>query len=69
MVKTALSRISDIVRSNVNGLLDQLEDHEKMVRQMVRDMEAEVDRVTTAVGIAVAGVRRLQKETGESTVA
>lgn len=62
MVKTALSRISAIVRSNVNELLDQLEDPEKMVRQMVRDMEAEVDRVTTAVGIAVAGVRRLQKE-------
>ena len=62
MVKTTLSRISDIVRSNVNELLDQLEDPEKMVRQMVRDMEVEVDRVTGAVGTAVAGVRRLQKE-------
>lgn len=62
MVKTTLSRISDIVRSNVNELLDQLEDPEKMVRQMVRDMEADVDQVTSAVGTAVAGVRRLQKE-------
>ena len=62
MVKTTLSRISDIVRSNVNELLDQLEDPEKMVRQMVRDMEVEVDRVAGAVGTAVAGVRRLQKE-------
>jgi phage shock protein A len=62
MVKTTLSRISAIVRSNVNELLDQMEDPEKMVRQMVRDMETEVDRVTAAVGTAVAGVRRLQKE-------
>ena len=62
MVTTTLSRISSIVRSNVNELLDQLEDPEKMVRQMVRDMETEVDRVTGAVGTAVAGVRRLQKE-------
>ncbi len=62
MVKTTLSRIAAIVRSNVNELLDQLEDPEKMVRQMVRDMEADVDRVTAAVGTAVAGVRRLQKE-------
>ena len=62
MAKTTLSRISDIVRSNVNELLDQLEDPEKMVRQMVRDMETEVDRVIAAVGTAVAGVRRLQKE-------
>jgi phage shock protein A len=60
--KTTLSRISDIVRSNVNELLDQMEDPEKMVRQMVRDMESEVDRVTSAVGTAVAGVRRNQKE-------
>ena len=62
MVKTTLSRISNIVRSNVNELLDQLEDPEKMVRQMVRDMEGDVDQVTSAVGTAVAGVRRLQKE-------
>lgn len=62
MVKTALSRISDIVRSNVNELLDQMEDPEKMVRQMVRDMESEVDRVTGAVGTSVASVRRIQKE-------
>ncbi|MDA0337689.1 MAG: PspA/IM30 family protein [bacterium] len=62
MVKTTLFRISNIVRSNVNELLDQLEDPEKMVRQMVRDMEAEVDRITGAVGTAVAGVRRMQKE-------
>ena len=62
MVKATLFRISNIVRSNVNELLDQLEDPEKMVRQMVRDMEADVDRVTAAVGTAVAGVRRLQKE-------
>lgn len=62
MVRTTLSRISNILRSNVNELLDQLEDPEKMVRQMVRDLEADVDRVTAAVGTAVAAVRRLQKE-------
>lgn len=61
-----LSRITNIVRSNVNELLDQLEDPEKMVRQMVRDLEVDVDRVTGAVGTAVAGVRRLQKELEEN---
>lgn len=62
MVKTTFSRISAIVRSNVNEILDHLEDPEKMVRQMVRDMEVEVDRVVSAVGTAVASVRRLEKE-------
>ena len=65
MVKSTLSRISDIVRSNVNDLLDHMEDPERMVRQMVRDMEAEVDRVVSATGAAVAGQRRLEKEEEE----
>ena len=65
MVRSTFSRISDIVRSNVNDVLDHLEDPERMVRQMVRDMEAEVDRVVSATGAAVAGQRRLEKEQEE----
>ncbi len=65
MVKSTLSRISGIVRSNVHDLLDHLEDPERMVRQMVRDMEAEVDRVVSATGAAVAGQRRLEKDQEE----
>ena len=61
MVRSTFSRISDIVRSNVHDLLDHLEDPERMVRQMVRDMEIEVDRVVGATGTAVAGQRRLEK--------
>ncbi|MBT4098635.1 MAG: hypothetical protein HOE86_13370, partial [Gemmatimonadetes bacterium] len=54
-----LNRITHIVRSNVNEVLDRLEDPEKMVRQMVRDMEATVDRAVGAVSTAVADQRRL----------
>lgn len=61
MMKT-LDRISHIVRSNVNEVLDRLEDPEKMVRQMVRDMEAAVDKAVGAVSTAVADQRRLEKE-------
>ena len=61
MIKT-LDRISHILRSNVNEVLDRLEDPEKMVRQMVRDMEAAVDRAVGAVSTAVADQRRLAKE-------
>ncbi|MBT3342523.1 MAG: hypothetical protein HN712_21110 [Gemmatimonadetes bacterium] len=61
MMKT-LDRISHIVRSNVNEVLDRLEDPEKMVRQMVRDMEAAADRAVGAVSAAVADQRRLVKE-------
>ena len=57
-----LDRISHIVRSNVNEVLDRLEEPEKMVRQMVRDMEAAADRAVGAVSAAVAYQRRLEKE-------
>ena len=65
MAGSTISRISNIVRSNVNDVLDHLEDPEKMVRQMARDMEAEVDRLVGAAGAAAAGRRRLEKEQEE----
>ena len=38
MAKGAFSRISDILKSNINEMLDRAEEPDKMIRQMVRDM-------------------------------
>ena len=62
MTKGSFSRIADIVRSNVNELLDQLEDPEKLVRQAIRDMEEDVERATASGGTAVANQRRLERQ-------
>ncbi len=62
MAKGSFARIADIVRSNVNELLDQLEDPEKLVRQAIRDMEEDLERATASVGTAVANQRRLERE-------
>lgn len=62
MVKTTFGRMADIVKSNVNELLDRIEDPEKMVHQMVRNMEEAVDGYVATVGTAVANQRRLEKE-------
>ena len=35
-----LSRVSELVTANLNDLIDQCEDPEKMLRQAVREMEA-----------------------------
>ena len=43
MAKGTLGRLGDIWRSNINELLDKMEDPDKMVRQIVRDMEGAVD--------------------------
>jgi phage shock protein A len=57
--------MADIVRSNVNEVLDRIEDPEKMVRQMIRNMEEAVDRAVSSVGAAVANQRRLEKQQDE----
>jgi len=62
MVKSTFSRMADILRSNVNEALDRIEDPEKMVRQMIRDMEGTVNDAVGSVGTAVANQRRLEKE-------
>lgn len=53
------SRISDIFKSNVNDALDKAEDPEKMLKQMVLEMEESVNKTTLAVANAIANERGL----------
>ena len=62
MAKGTISRISDILKSNINEILDRAEDPEKMIRQMVRDMEEAVGKATASVGTAVANHKRLERQ-------
>jgi phage shock protein A len=62
MAKKSLDRLVDIWRSNVNDLLDKMEDPEKMVRQLVRDMEVGVDGAVEDLSRAVANQRRLERQ-------
>lgn len=56
------SRISDIFRSNVNDALDKAEDNEKMLKQMVLDMEESVNKTTIAVANAIANQKNLERK-------
>lgn len=56
------SRISDIFKSNVNDALDKAEDPEKMLKQMVLEMEESVNKTTLAVANAIANERGLQRK-------
>lgn len=62
MARSSVDRIADIWKSGVSDVLDRLEDPEKMARQLVRDMESDVERATQAVAAALANQRRLQSE-------
>ncbi len=60
------SRIIDIFKSNVNDLVDRAEDPEKMVKQIIVDMQEELAKSTQALGKAVASERIAEKQYKES---
>ncbi|MGE3270014.1 MAG: PspA/IM30 family protein [Chloroflexota bacterium] len=55
-----LDRVSMLVRSNVNDLLDRAEDPEKAIKQLLMDMNNQMIQVKTQVASAIADEKRLQ---------
>ncbi len=55
-------RLGDIVKANINDLLDRAEDPEKMIKQMVIEMEEAVNKATLAVGQAIANEKSLERQ-------
>jgi phage shock protein A len=56
------SRIADVFKANVNDMIDQSEDPEKMLKQMVIEMEESVNKATLAVGNAIANEKALERK-------
>jgi len=56
------SRIADVFKANVNDALDKVEDPEKMLKQMVIEMEESVNKTTLAVAQAIANEKSLEKK-------
>jgi phage shock protein A len=54
--------MADIVKANINDLLNRAEDPEKMIRQMIVEMEEAVNKATASVGTAVANEKRLERQ-------
>lgn len=55
-------RLSDLLRANVNDLLDRAEDPEKMVKQIIIDMEEQIREATQALGQAMASEQQAAKQ-------
>lgn len=54
-----LDRIATVIKANINDLIDKAEDPEKMVRQLLEDMEEDLIEVKKAVALAIATEKRL----------
>jgi len=61
-----LERVSTLVRANLNDLIDKAENPEKMIRQVILDMENQLLQVKTQVAIAIADQHLLEKKLKEN---
>jgi phage shock protein A len=60
-----LDRVATLVRANLNDLIDRAEDPEKMIKQVILDMENQLLQVKTQVAISMADYHLLQKKQAE----
>jgi phage shock protein A len=60
-----LDRVSTLLRANLNDLVEKAEDPERMLKQIVLDMENQLLQVKTQVAIAIADQHLLEKKKAE----
>ena len=61
-----LERVSTLIRANLNDLIDQAEEPEKMIKQVILDMQNQLMQVKTQVAITIADQHVLEKKQGEN---
>jgi phage shock protein A len=61
-----LERVSTLVRANLNDLIDKAEHPEKMIKQVILDMQNQLLQVKTQVAIAIADQHLLAKRRQEN---
>ncbi len=61
-----LERVSTLVRANLNDLIDKAENPEKMIKQVILDMENQLLQVKTQVAISIADQHVLERKLQEN---
>ncbi len=61
-----LERVSTLVRANLNDLIDKAEEPEKMIKQVILDMQNQLLQVKTQVAIAIADLHLLENKQKEN---
>jgi phage shock protein A len=62
-----MERVATLLRANVNDMIDRAEDPQKMVKQLLMDMENQLLQVKTQVAIAIADQHLLERKTKDQT--
>ncbi len=59
-----LSRLAQLIKSNINDLINKSEDPEKMLNQVIVDMNQQLVEAKKQVAVAIADEKRLNKQFG-----
>ena len=60
------SRLADLLKANINYLIDRAEDPEKMVKQIIIDMEEQLQGAVQGLGTVMASERQMKKQLEEA---
>jgi phage shock protein A len=66
MAQSILGRIGQLVRANVNALIDQAEDPEKMLDQLIRDYTENIGEAEEAVAQTIGNLRLTEDDQREA---
>jgi len=66
MASSILGRVSQLLRANVNDLLDRAEDPEKMLDQLIRDFTNNIQEAEEAVAVTVGNLRLMEEDHKEA---
>jgi phage shock protein A len=61
-----LERVSTLIRANLNDMIDRAEDPDKMIKQVILDMENQYLQVKTQVAVSIADQHMLEKRLKEN---
>ena len=67
--QSIFGRISTLIRANVNALIDQAEDPQKMLDQLVRDYSNSIADAETAIAETIGNLRLLERDHQEDVQA
>jgi phage shock protein A len=62
-----LERVGTLLRANLNDIIDRAEEPEKMLKQVILDMENQLMQVKTQVAISIADLHLLERRAAENT--
>lgn len=65
MAQTILARIGQLMRANINAMLDQAEDPERMLDQLLRDFSTNIEEAEQAVAQTIGNLRLTEQDLRE----